>query len=664
MSGGRSFGIVALLCLLAGAVQAGLKSSPVPPGPVFPVFTGPAQVHAACDEGIEAANAAVKDLEKRPGGKGWLRAYDDINALFEDKAGAIYLLSHVHPEKAIRDATEACERRWQDFSTTLAQNETLYRAAKATTPADAIDRQFLKTTLEAFEDAGVSLPAVPRARAKAILDRINELSQTFDKNIRDAATLLPFAEAELAGVPEAVWKNNKRDGQGRVLLGLDSPSYTPVMQDATNAATRERMWRAKTDEGGAPNLKLLAEIGQLRLEYARLFGARSYADFLLKRRMAGTPEAADRFLSDVHAAVQAREKSEVEELRAAKAQHLGTPLAATRIERWDVSFYTERVKRARYSVDQNAFKPYFPPQQSLALVMRIIEKTMGVRYELMPENKPWHREVQTWVVSEAAGGKPIATLYVDLYPREGKYNHAAVWSFRGGSIATGRVPQAALVVNFDRAGLTLDELETLLHEFGHAVHSNLSATRYSSQAGTSTLRDFVEAPSQMLEEWVYSRAVLDLMQEVCPGCKRVPDELLAQAVKARHYGKGIRYARQNLYAAFDLGLHTAEAPEPMALWARMEGATPLGHVPGTMFPAGFSHVAGGYAASYYGYLWSEVIAADLRTAFAKDKLSPTVGKRYRQIVLGNGGQLPPDVLLRQFLGRETNAKAFFAELKP
>jgi thimet oligopeptidase len=142
----------------------------------------------------------------------------------------------------------------------------------------------------------------------------------------------------------------------------------------------------------------------------------------------------------------------------------------------------------------------------------------------------------------------------------------------------------------------------------------------------------------------------------------VPDELLKQAIQARHYGKGIRYARQHLYAAYDLALHAADAPEPMATWARMEGATPLGHVPGSMFPAGFSHVAGNYAASYYGYLWSEVIAADLRTAFAKNKLSPQVGMRYRQTVLTNGGQLPADELVKQFLGRESNGKAFFGEL--
>jgi thimet oligopeptidase len=266
-------------------------------------------------------------------------------------------------------------------------------------------------------------------------------------------------------------------------------------------------------------------------------------------------------------------------------------------------------------------------------------------------------------VSDAASGKPLASLLVDLYPREGKYNHAAVMSYRNGATRGARTPQAALVVNLDRKGLTLEDLQTLLHEFGHAVHNGLSATRHSSQGGTSTKHDFVEAPSQMLEDWIFDARVLTLMREVCPACKPVPDDLVAKAKVAERYGKGVRYARQHLYASFDLALHDADAPDPMATWAAMEGATPLGHVPGSMLPASFSHVATNYASGYYGYLWSEVVAADLRTAFGDDKLDARVGRRYRDIVLANGGQKPPQQLVREFLGRETNSKAFFDELR-
>jgi thimet oligopeptidase len=178
-------------------------------------------------------------------------------------------------------------------------------------------------------------------------------------------------------------------------------------------------------------------------------------------------------------------------------------------------------------------------------------------------------------------------------------------------------------------------------------------------AGTNTQHDFVEAPSQMLEDWVFDKKVLKLFQDVCADCRPVPDELIDKARAAREFTKGSLTARQHLYASFDLALHGPDAPEPMALWRKMEAGTPLGHVPGTMFPAGFSHVAGGYGAGYYGYLWSLVVAMDLRTAFAEDRLSPAVGKRYRDTVLSQGGQRPPDQLVKDFLGRDLSPKAFF-----
>lgn len=633
------------------------------PGPAFPVFDTAAQVKALCDSGLADARARLKALEQRAPDASWPAAADDLYANFEDAAGPIYLISNVHPKPEVRSAAEACEQRWQDFSSSLAQNTALYRAAKAVRPADPIDAEFLKRQIEAADDAGVGLPPKQRARAKQISDRISALSQLFDRRIRDANVKLPFTEAELAGVPPGVWQKAPRDKQGRVLLGLDYPTYVPVITYADSAVARERMWRAKQNEGGDANLRTLDEIVNLRREYAALFGAPSYADFTLRRTMAGTLVSAESFLGDVKAAVEDRERKDVEDMRAAKARDAGRPVADTPFHRWDSAYYGEKLLRERHAIDQEAFRPYFPPQASLQFTMRLVEKLMGVKYTRVEGLTLWHPDVQAYTVSDAASGNPIAALYVDLYPREGKYGHAAVWSFRSGATRLDRVPQAALVVNFDRNGLTLEELETLLHEFGHSVHSNLSATRHASAAGTSVLQDFVEAPSQMLEDWVYDANVLKLFQEVCPECKPVPADLLAKANAARSHGKGLMVARQHLYASYDLALHGPKTSKAMPLWAAMEGATPLGHVQGTRFPAGFAHIAGGYAAGYYGYLWSLVVATDLRTAFAADRLDPKVGARYRSIVLANGGQRPPQELVREFMGRDFNSKAFFDELK-
>jgi thimet oligopeptidase len=652
---------IALAALALSAVGS-LAATPKLPGPAFPNFADAAALEVHCTRGLARIEAEVRKVEAVKPGPRWLPAYDGINALAEDLAGPIYLLSNVHPDKGLRDAAEACELRWQDFFTTLSQNEKLYRAARQLKPADAIDREFLKQTLENFEDSGVGLPPEPRARAKTILDRVTELVQRFEKNVREDGTRVAFAVAELEGVPERVWKDAKRDDQGRVLLGLDYPLVMPVLQSAVRSAARERMWRAFQNQGGEANLKLLAEIGQLRREYAQLFGFASYADFTLRRRMAGSAASAKRFLEEVRAAVTEREQRELDELREAKSRDLGRSMAEIKLDRWDVAYYTERIKRERYTVDQNAFRPHFPPQESLAFVMHLVEKTMGVKYTRVEGVTLWHPEAQAYVASDVKTGRALAALYVDAYPREGKYNHAAVWPIRSGSTRLAREPQAGLVVNFDRQGLSLDELETLLHEFGHAVHNNLSRTRHSSQGG-GAVRDFVEAPSQMLEDWVFDPKVLALMREVCPDCKPVPDELVAKAKVAERYGKGVKYARQRLFASFDLALYDADAPEPLALWQRLEGGSVLGHVPGTMLPAGFSHVANHYGAGYYGYLWSEVLAADLRTAFAADKLSAAVGKRYRDTILANGSQRPPQLLVQDFLRRPSNSRAFFEDLK-
>ena len=655
---GYELSIALVLVLSASSVLAGSAKRDLP----FENFTSPAALKAACDRGLADGARRLTVLERAPLDARWLARYDAFSASLEDAASPTTFISAVHPDKAMRDAAEACELRWNDFQSTLNQNERLYKAALASRPADAIDREMQHHLLEGFEDSGVALPAPARARAKVLVDKIGELGQTFSRNIREANIRLAFTESELRGVPETVWRTAPRDDKGRIVLGVDYPSYGPVMRLAEDAETRRRMWRAKTDEGGEVNLKLLAEIVQLRSEYAGLFGLGSHADFQTRRRMAASPAKVTAFLDEVKTAVQARELRELDELRAAKAAHLGLPQESMRLERWDVSFYSERVRRERYAVDQEAFRAYFPPEESLQFALRTIEKMTGVRYRRIEGAALWHPEARAYEVSDAASGRLLATLLVDLYPREGKYNHAAVWPLRHGSTLTGRRPLSALVVNIDRKGLTLNELETLLHELGHAVHGNLSSTRYAEQSGTSVQRDFVEAPSQMLEDWVYDRRVLQVFAEVCPACKPVPDALIAQALKAKRYSTGIQTARQLLYAGYDMALYGPTPQEPMALWRRMESATPLGHVEGSMFPAGFEHIAGGYSAGYYGYLWSLVVATDLRTAFAADKLNPSVGRRYRDTVLARGGQRPPAELVKAFLGREFNAKAFFEDL--
>lgn len=648
-------GAIALLLACTGASAS--AAAPY----VFPAYNDASKVNADCKGMLDDLKRSAADIAALPDGAKVLAALDAMQLRAEDTLGPLGLLASVHPSKAVRDASDACDLAYQGFNASFLQDAKVYAKLKQAVPADAIDARLQRDQLDAFEDSGVALPAAKQQRARRITTELTGLQQRFDRRIREDKTRVPFTEQELQGVPPAVWRNAPRDAKGRYRIGLDYPSLDPVMQKADLGRTRERLWRAAISQGGMPNIATLGRIAALRREYAALFGFSSYADFVLRRRMVKDEATATAFLAEVQSAVRQRELADLALLRDAKAAQLKTAPQATTVQRWDVNYYTERLREASYAVDQEAFRAYLPPEASLDFVFALAQRLFGVRFAPV-EQTLWHPRARAFSVSDGGTGALLGTLFVDLYPRPDKYNHAAVWPVRNVSTLAGRLPSAALVVNFNDKGLTLGELETLLHEFGHALHGLLSTTRYASQGGSSVKLDFVEAPSQMLEDWVYDPKVLAVMQQVCPACKPLPAEMIERAGRARHFAKGIATSRQLLFAGYDLALYGRKPEPPLPLWDRMEGATPLGHVAGTLFPAGFSHIATNYAAGYYAYMWSLVIAEDLRTAFAADKLDPAVGRRYRETVLANGGQVAPEELIERFLGRPGNRDAFFKSL--
>ena len=641
-----------LLALLSTAAAAQVYE--------FPRYDSAAQVRTDCDRLLADLKQRERSIERLPAGADVLGAIDAQMQRIEDTLGPLWLLPAIHPVKAVRDAADACDLAYQGVSSAFLQNPRIHARLKNAPVADDIDRRLQREQLDAFEDSGVALKPEAQQRVRQINKDLTRLAQDFDRRIRESRDRVAFSAEELEGVPEEVWKKARRDAAGRYLLGLDYPTAEPVLQRAVRESTRERMWRATMRLGGEANLRTLARLADLRREYARLFGFDSYADFALRRRMVKSEAQASGFLAEVGAAVVQREQADLALLRAEKAAFAGTALEATTVQRWDVPFLSERVRTQRYAVDEEAFRPYFPPQRSLEFVFALAQRLFGVRFEPVQQTL-WHPQARTYAARDEKG-QLLGTLFVDLFPRPDKYNHAAVWSFRNVSTKSGRLPAAALVVNFNDKGLTVGELETLLHEFGHALHALLSKTRYTLQGGTNVLLDFAEAPSQMLEDWVYDPAVLALFQQVCAECPAVPREMIERADRARHFAKGIATTRQLIFANYDLALYGRRAEDPMRLWARMERATPLGHVKGSMFPAGFSHVASGYSAGYYAYMWSLVVAEDLRTPFAADRLDPATGRRYRDSVLANGGQGAPEELVQRFLGRPGNREAFFRSL--
>ncbi len=625
---------------------------------------GAKQIPKLCDQSIAQARARIEKLKAVPLNKvsaqTVLHAWNALDRGLQDIGGPIGLLSETSPDPAVRKAAEACDLKLSALPNEYLQSEALFQRVKALQVSDPIDVMARQSILDDFEERGVSLPAAQRERAKTIFERLDKLSQDFSRNVRDATTKLAFSEADLQGVPPGALTKRARDDKGNFLFGLDYPEFDAIMNNAVVEGTRKAFWTAFQQRGGQPNLELLKEAVQLRLELAQLMGDTNFADWAIKRKMAGSAQAVNRFLDDVQGRVEALERKELDELRVEKVALTGDKNAV--LQRWDVPFYQQRLKKARYSVDQREVRAQFPTDPTIAWMMEVTSTVYGVQFKPNKALPVWQADVRGYDVFDAKTGQYLSSFYLDLFPRDGKYKHAAAFPVRGVSTLTGRTPVSVLVTNFNREGFDQNELETLFHEFGHIMHGVLSKTRYVLNAGTGVKRDFVEAPSQMYEEWSRRPESLALFAKVCPTCKPIDPQLMARMNASRAFGKGLLYARQRLYAAWDMALHTPTLVDPMQTWVELEGKTPLGHVTGTLTPAAFGHVMGGYQAGYYGYMWSEVLALDMRSAFGANVMDTAQGARYRQLILENGGQRAPAELVEAFLQRKPSPDAFFKEI--
>jgi len=631
----------------------------------IPIYDA-AALNAAADEALAEARRRLAVIERLPleavSPESVLDAWDGIAMMLEDAYGAISLLNSVHPDAAVRDAGDRALIEESVFMTELFQNEQLYERVRRVVPRTNPQKQLQKDLLEAFEDSGVSLPAEKRNRFKAISERITELAQEFSKNIRENKTVVTFKLEECDGLPQSYMDRVLRDEDGNIVVGFDYPDYVPFMSNAANAEARKRYYVANMNRGTDRNLEILDEIVALRKEIADLYEVPSFAHYVTKRRMVENPETVTRFLDEVKNGVTEAELSDLRELAGLKAELTGEPVEQARIERWDVVYYRERLRERRYAVDQEALRLYLPTMPTVHWMLDITQRLYGISFT--PATVPvWDDDVMYYDVDDISTGERLGGIYLDLFPRPDKYKHAAAWPVRGVSRKAGRKPISVLVTNFDRVGLTHSELETLLHEFGHVMHGVLSQTEYNQHSGTSVERDFVEAPSQMYEEWASRMESLALMRDHCTTCPMIDESLVQRIRAAKKFGSGVDYGRQLLYASFDMALSGEHPRKSLDLWREMEGSTPMGYVDGTSFPGTFEHIASGYAAGYYGYMWAKVIALDLISAFGPDVMNEATGRRFRELILSRGSEEPARDLVERFLGRPVSSDAFFAEIR-
>jgi thimet oligopeptidase len=410
------------------------------------------------------------------------------------------------------------------------------------------------------------------------------------------------------------------------------------------------------------NIPLLEKILVLRSIIATKLGYKTWADYKLETKMAKTAATAIDFEQRLKAGLQPRFDAEKLEFQKIKAETTGNPNAT--MEVWDWRFCANEFKKRKYNVDAEQLRVYFPYQRVLDGMFAIYQKIFGLKFEPVEAPWKWIDDLQLYAVSDAATGEPMGMFYLDMFPREGKYHHFAQFGIiEGKRLADGTYQRPVVAL------LSHNDVETLFHEFGHAMHSILTRAAYSRFAGTSVPRDFVEAPSQMLEYWVWDKRVLDsFAADYRDSSKRIPAETIQQIKAAKHAIDGHFYRRQLSLGLMDLTLHTQITPnnasQTLPLANRVLGDVFYQQPEGSAFPAYFGHLTG-YDAGYYGYAWAETIAADMATEFEKAPdgfLDIRVGKRLRDEIYAPGDSRDVNISIEKFLGRPRSVQPFLKEL--
>ena len=597
-----------------------------------------------------------------------LQPYDD--ALLElDAAGSqCGLIEEVHPDSGVRVSAEKATQDVSAYYSQLSLNRKVYDAIAAldTSAADPETRYYLRTTLRDFRLAGVDKDDSTRKQIQALREQLVKMGQNFDRDIReDHPKVVLDGVADLEGLPQDFIDHHKPGADGTITLSIEYPDYFPIMTYAKREAVRKKMYMAYQNRAYPRNMAVLDSILDLRYRLARLIGFSNFADYDCADKMVGSAQNASDFIHKVVDATTERLKADYQVLLDRKRKDVP---GATGIDWWDRFYWTNLIKKEKYDFDAQVFRPYFPYERVKQGVLDVSSRMFGVTYRQVKGAPVWDPSVECWEMFE--DGKLVGRFYLDMHPRANKYNHAAQFDVRTG-VEGRQIPEAALICNLpgsatDPGLCELEDVNTFFHEFGHLLHTLFAGHhRWVGIGGIRTERDFVEAPSQMLEEWMRDPAVLQTFARHYQTSEAVPAKLVEQMRRADDFGnldpRAIDVRRQMVLA--DLALSIYNRPPSQvntdSLNAQLTNRyTPYPYVPGTHFQCSFGHLYG-YGAGYYTYMWSLVIAKDMFSKFDhKNLLDPAIAKRYRDAVLAPGGSAPAATLVANFLGRPFNFEAY------
>jgi len=616
--------------------------------------------------GLERARELVSTLrEERPAAaEEVLRRWDEVSVVLSNVGALTGLLSNVHPLEEVRTACEEAEVEVDKLVTELRQDRALFEVFASLDPSglEATAARLLEKTLEEFRRAGVDQDEPTRARLAEISERMTTLDQEFSRNIRDDVRTVRVRPEALAGMPSDWLAAHPADDEGLVTVTTDYPDAVPARMFVRDAEVRREVTVAFLERGYPQNESLLTELFALRHEYANLVGYSDWASYDAAVKMIEKGPAIPEFIDRIAQAAQGPMERDLAVMLDRYRQDVP---GAEAIDGADAAYYEELVRKEQHDVDSQRVRTYFAFEKVRQGLLDVTGRLFGLRYERADDAVVWHEDVAAYDVFSSAAdadGESLGRIYLDLHPREGKYKHAAQFTIANG-VGGRQLPEGALVCNFSTGLMEHDHVVTLFHEFGHLVHHVLGGhvgwTRFS---GVATEWDFVEAPSQMLEEWAWDADVLRTFATDEAG-EPIPADLVARMRAADDFGKGV-YARQQMfYAAVSYWFHTER---PADLTARLvelqERYSPYRYIDRTHFFANFGHL-GGYSSAYYTYMWSLVIAKDLFSAFDPDDMFDTdVAGRYRDRVLAPGGTKDAADLVADFLGRPYTFDAYAAWL--